>query len=379
MTALPAQKITPPVSPTSPAVDVQNNTPAPARAPPPAPRRSRPIALIIAAIAAAGAVLVLYAWQLPPFSRGVQVTENAYVRGQVTVISPQVAGAVSEVEVQDFQSVRKGDLLVTLDDRIYRQRLDQATATLHAAQAQLANSPQAVAAATNSVAQYQASIESASALLAKASADATRTKSLYDAGAASRADLDASRAALASAESQLEQAKAQRGTAGASVTSANINRGALEAAVEAAQAQVRLAEIDLENSRIYAPRDGRLGEVTVRQGAQVSVGTQLMALVPDRIWVVANLKETQMENVAVGQSVTVAVDALGGQEVHGKVEVIAPATGAEFSVIKPDNATGNFTKVPQRVPVRIQLDEGQPLVHQLRPGMSVVARIDTRQ
>jgi multidrug resistance efflux pump len=157
-----------------------------------------------------------------------------------------------------------------------------------------------------------------------------------------------------------------------------VNRGALEAAVENARAQVRLAEIDLANTRIVAPRDGRLGEVSVRVGQQVQVGTQLTALVPDRIWVTANFKENQLKDIRIGQRAELAIDALGGRTLTGRVEQIAPATGSEFSVIRPDNATGNFTKVAQRVPVRIALDPGQEELHRLRPGLSVVARVDTQ-
>ncbi|MEG1452198.1 HlyD family secretion protein, partial [Brevundimonas sp.] len=163
------------------------------------------------------------------------------------------------------------------------------------------------------------------------------------------------------------------------VTSAVVGRGSLEASVENASAKVRLAQIDLDNARILAPRDGRLGEVTVRQGQLVSVGTQLMALVPDVIWINANMKETQMRDVRVGQPVEITVDALGGRVLKGKVERISPATGSEFSIIRPDNATGNFTKVAQRIPVRITVDAGQEGIERLSPGMSVTARIQVKK
>ena len=162
------------------------------------------------------------------------------------------------------------------------------------------------------------------------------------------------------------------------VTSAVVGRDSLAAAVENAQAAVRLAQIDLANTRIVAPRDGRLGEISVRQGQQVAVGNQLTALVPDALWVNANFKESQLTDIRPGQPVELSVDALGGQKLTGRVEQIAPATGSEFSVIRPDNATGNFTKVAQRIPVRIAIDPDQPLASRLSPGMSVVAKIDTR-
>jgi multidrug resistance efflux pump len=140
---------------------------------------------------------------------------------------------------------------------------------------------------------------------------------------------------------------------------------------------VRLAEIDLANTRITAPGDGQLGQVAVRLGAFVNAGTQLTALVPQAMWVIANLKETQMADVRLGQPVTFAVDALNHARLRGHVEQIAPATGSEFSVITPDNATGNYVKIAQRIPVRISIDPNQPLAQRLRPGMSVVASIDT--
>lgn len=359
----------------SPPADAPQATSA--GAPPPEADRRIFFHVVLAALAVIGVLLVLYAWHLPPFTSAVQTTDNAYVRGQITVISPQVSGTVTSVPVQDFQDVKKGQLLVTIDDRIYRQRLEQARANLHAAQAALANSAQAQSSARGTVAQGRARILGAEAELARARADAERVESLAPKGWVTRAQVDAVRAALRAAEARLAEARAQEGIAETTVTSAVVERGSLEATVENAQAQVRLAEIDLANTRIVAPRAGRLGEVTVRQGQQVAVGTQLMALVPDRIWVVANMKETQMTNVRVGLPVELSIDALGGETLRGHVERISPATGSEFSVIRPDNATGNFTKVAQRVAVRIAVDPGQPLADRLSPGLSVVARIHT--
>lgn len=372
----------PPPAPAQPAPP-SAPTPAPAPAPaaaavPAAPRRGLLWSIILGLIAVAGALLVLHAWRLPPFSNAVQRTENAYVRGQVTIVSPQVPGYVTQVLVQDYQRVKAGQLLVTIDDRIYRQRLEQARAALHSAQGALSNSAQTQQSARGSVAQSSASVQGAEAQLAKARADYQRIQQLAPQGWVTRAQVDASRAAMQAAEAAVAQARAQQGIAQTGVTSAVVGRETLVAAVENAQAQVRLAQIDLDNTRIVAPADGKLGEIGVRQGQQVATGTQLMALVPDRLWIVANLKETQMKGIRVGQRATLSVDALGGDELTGKVSEIAPATGSEFSVIRTDNASGNFTKVPQRVPVKILLDPGQPMLDRLRPGLSVVARIDTR-
>ncbi|MGO4409140.1 MULTISPECIES: HlyD family secretion protein [unclassified Brevundimonas] len=351
--------------------------PAPAPAPAPQPTKSRRVmwSVALVLIALVGVGLILHAWRLPPFNGGPQSTDNAYVRGPVTIISPQVSGYVVSVEVQDFQRVQQGQLLATIDDRIYRQRLEQAQASLHAAEAALANAAQSKASALGSVAQTRASIAGAQSAVTKARADAQRVRTLFAGGWVAQAQVDVAQNALRAAEAQLGQARAAEGVAQTGVTSAVVGRGSLEAAVENARAQVRLAQIDLDNTRITAPRAGRLGEVAVRQGQQVAVGTQLTALVPDVVWITANMKETQMRDIRVGQPVEIAVDALGGQTLKGKVERISPATGSEFSVIRPDNATGNFTKVAQRVPVRISIDPGQEAAARLAPGMSVVARI----
>lgn len=352
---------------------------APAPSAPPAPEPKKRVLWTVIAVCAAllGVVLVLYAWQLPPFSGAVQRTDNAYVRGQVTLISPQVSGYVTEVPVKDFQAVQPGQLLAHVDDRIYRQKLEQALAALHSAEAALANSAQSQASARGSVAQYQASIAGAEATLAKAQADANRARTLKAGGWVAQANVDVAEAALRSAQAQVAQARAQRGVAETGVESAVVNRDALAAQVENARAAVRLAQIDLDNTRIAAPRAGRLGEVGVRVGQYVTAGTQLMGLVPDVIWVTANMKETQMKNVRIGQPVEIAVDALGGQTLRGRVERISPAAGSEFSVIRADNATGNFTKVAQRIPVRIAIDANQPAAERLAPGMSVVAKVNT--
>ena len=162
-----------------------------------------------------------------------------------------------------------------------------------------------------------------------------------------------------------------------SIKSTHVSRASLEAQVKAAEAQLGLARIDLANTLIRAPQDGQISEASVRLGQYVTAGSQLMFLVPSQLWVVANFKETQTARMRIGQPASFAVDALEGQLIHGHVEQIAPATGSEFSVIKPDNATGNFTKVVQRLPIRISIDPGQPLAARLRPGMSVEARVNT--
>jgi multidrug resistance efflux pump len=295
----------------------------------------------------------------------------------VTIISPQLSGYIVEVDVQDFQRVQKGQLLMRIDDRIYQQRLAQAQAQLASQRAALANFSQSQGTARATIAQNEAALANAAAQARRAQADLRRIEELAADGSLSARERDAARAAQAQTVAQTEQSRAALEIARQNLKTVDVNRASLEAAVANAEAAVRLAEIDLTNTRILAPRDGQLGQVMVRLGAFVNAGTQLTALVPETMWVVANMKETQMADVRLGQPVTFTVDALNHAKMRGHVEQIAPATGSEFSVITPDNATGNYVKIAQRIPVRISIDPNQPLAARLRPGMSVVASIDT--
>ncbi|GAB3465960.1 HlyD family secretion protein [Massilia terrae] len=340
-------------------------------------RRALRNGFLFGGMALAGVLIVLYAWNLPPFHSAVESTENAMVQGQVTLISPQLSGYVVEVDVQDFQRVRQGQLMFRIDDRIYAQRLEQARAQLQAQQAALANYAQSRSSAGASIGQNQAALANAAAQEQKSAADLRRVQALAADGSLSMRELDAARAAHAQTTAAVAQARATLDIARQNFKTVGVNRGSLEAAVANAQAALRLAEIDMSNTRVMAPRDGQLGQVAVRLGAYVNAGAQLTALVPPQPWVVANMKETQMANVRVGQPVTFSVDALDGATLRGAVERISPATGAEFSVLPPDNATGNFVKITQRIPVRISVDSGQELAARLAPGMSVVVRIDT--
>ncbi|MGG7604312.1 HlyD family secretion protein [Massilia sp. BKSP1R2A-1] len=352
----------------------------PDQTPSPASKRSRRIlvsAALFGAIALAGVLVVLYAWKLPPFRTTLQATENALVRGQVTIISPQLSGYVVEVLVQDFQQVKQGELLIRIDDRIPTQRLEQARAELANRRAALENFAQTNRSAQATIEQNRATLASAEALARRTALDLRRVEELAADGSLSARERDAARAANAQAVASRDQARATLEIARTNLRSVGVNRASLEAAVANAEAQVRLAEIDLSNTRILAPRDGQLGQVTVRQGAFVNAGAQLTALVPAQLWIIANMKETQMADVRLGQPVSFTVDALNNATLRGHVERIAPATGSEFSVITPDNATGNFVKIAQRIPVRVKIDANQPLAQRLRPGMSVVATIDT--
>ena len=342
------------------------------------PARRRVLTILIPLLAGVAAVSLLAAWSLPPFAGGAQTTENAYVRGRTAVIAPQVSGYVVAVAVKDYERVAAGQVLVRIDDRIYRARVEQARANLDDKIAALANNRQAHASRAAGIAAQRAAAAKATAELARAEADMGRVEDLVQDGSVSIRERDQNLAALRQAQAQTLQSDAAIEIARQELRTVDVGKGGLEAQVEAARAQLRLAEIDLENTVIRAPEAGEVSEIGVRLGQYVTNGTQLLSLVPADLWVIANFKEAQTGRMAPGQKASVRVDALAGARLTGRVERISPAAGSEFSVLKPDNATGNFVKVPQRIGVRIVIDAGQPMSERLRPGMSVEARVDTR-
>lgn len=342
------------------------------------PNPSRRRIAVAVLLVLTGVLTALYAWGLPPFAGGDETTNNAYVRGRTTVISPQVAGYLVDVPVNDFQRVKKDDLLARIDDAPFREKVQQGAANTAAQQATLANSAQSLRSAQAQFELQDAAVASARAAFQKAQADMSRISELVDEGSVSLRERDQAHAALQQAQAGVRQAQAQRAIAVENVRSVTVGRGALEAQVAGAKASRGLADIELSRTEIRAPRSGRLSEVTARVGQLVTAGTQLMYIVPDELWVVANFKETQTANMAVGQRATLEIDALGGVELTGRVQSIAPAASSEFSLVKPDTGAGNFVKVPQRIGVRIILDKGQRASKRLGPGMSVVATVHTK-
>lgn len=304
--------------------------------------------LIACVIALTGIVLVLKAWEVGPFESSVVSTDNAYVRGQVTLISPQVSGYVTEVLVKDYEHVQQGQALVRIDRRSYAAAHAQAQAQLASAKAELANADQTQAQNHANLKSRQAALAAAQAEAERAEAEYRRIAALAKIGSVSLNERDRVRAAAKLALASLDQANADIAISQETIKFTEVNRGALEAAVQMAEAQLQQAEIDLENTTVYAPSSGQASEIAARPGQLVSAGTQLLYVVPETMWVIANFKETQTANIAIGQAASFTVDALDGTELHGTVEEIAPATGSEFAMLKADNATGNFTKVVQR-------------------------------
>lgn len=325
-------------------------------------------------IALVGVLVILYAWQIWPFNSAIQSTENAYVRGQVTFISPQVNGYITSVEVIDLQPVHKGQLLMTIDDRIYRQRVHQADAQLAMKLAALANNQQQRRSAQATIESNNAALANAKAQAQRSGFDLKRVENLAADGSLSVRERDAARASNTQAQAAIQQAAATLEVSKQNLQTVIVNRASLEGDVASARAALELAQIDLVNTRIIAPDDGQLGQIAVRKGAYVSAGTRLTSVVPAEKWIIANMKETQLANVHPGMAVTFTVDALNHQKFSGEVEFISPAAGSEFSAISPDNATGNFVKIAQRIPVRIKITGNQ---QRLRPGMSVEVSIDT--
>jgi multidrug resistance efflux pump len=279
-----------------------------------------PTTHVILISAITGALLVLYAWSLPPFGSPIETTGNAYVRGQITHISPQLAGNIREVAVQDYQEVKAGDLVVQIDDRIFRQKLAQARSALAGRKASLAGAEQARHAAEARIRSGEAQITGAKAAFRTAELNARRVGTLLQSGAVSLSTDDQARLELDQARTTLRQAEAALEVAQEDLQSVIVGREGLEAAVANAEATVALAEIDLENTRVVAPHDGRLGETGARPGQYVTPGMQLVALVSGKKWVIANFKENQLSDMKTGQPVTFTVDAFRHARLTGRIE-----------------------------------------------------------
>ncbi|WP_130830936.1 HlyD family secretion protein [[Erwinia] mediterraneensis] len=306
-------------------------------------------------------------------------TNDAYVNADYTLVAPRVSGYVASVNVRDNQQVKAGEVLATLDDRDYRVALETALANLQVSEAKLLSSQAQLEQQQSVIEEARATLAASQASAQYAGQSADRYNRLYKSGTVAADEQQKASSTLHAAAAQVRQNQA-------ALAAAQKEVGVLQAAVRQAEADVAStrasvdqARLNLSYTRITAPVDGMVGQRAVRTGAWVSAGTRLLAVVPlQQAYITANYLETQLADVHQGQPVTVTVDALPGQHFTGHVDSIAPATGATFSAIAPDNATGNFTKVVQRLPVKIVLDGRQADLAQLRVGMSVIAEINTR-
>jgi membrane fusion protein (multidrug efflux system) len=404
MSAIEKPILTPPVTTPAPIPAVpQEHAPAPP-ATPKWQKYGTPALVIL--LAAAVVTTIMRNWNAWEGGQIDQVTDDAYVRGDLTPLSTKVAGIVKDVKVSDFQQVHKGDLLVELEDDDYLAQVAQATAAVEAANAAILNNRRQQDLQDTRIARALAGIDEANAQIAAAQgaeeaiqADVVRTQKerqrqeallltssstaqkveqvvadqqRYSAQLASRAaDLDQARAMLLSNQDAVETEKRSKAVLGS-------QQMQLFADLHAKEAALTVTKVDLGYTKITAPVDGSVGERQVRPGQLVSPGTQVIPFVSDMKWVQANYRETQLTNVKVGEPAEIRIDEYPGKVFHGRVIEIAPASGSQFALLPPDNATGNFTKVVQRVSVKIALDDLN-VATILRPGISVVATVRTKQ
>jgi membrane fusion protein, multidrug efflux system len=352
------------------------------------PSRRTVIASVVAlAIAIGGAVWIA----LPPSA---ETTDDAYIGADATVVAPQVRGLVADVLVKDNQAVKAGEILVRIDPEEFDARVAAARADLANAEGGVAAAHAALTSldaeerlASANVTAAETSIRSAVAQSTRADADRKRYDSLVTSGAVARTDADRFSAAAVTAEQDAARAHANLDVASEGVNVARAKRPGLLAALQIAEARIgqanaalNLALQDQRHTVIRAAVDGVVGDRQVRVGDYVQPGSRLLTLVPlHALYVTANFKETQTARMRPGQPVTIDVDAFGGTLLHGTVESFAPGSGSSFSLLPFEPGTGNFTKIVQRVPVRITFDPGQDVVDQLRPGLSVTAKVFLKQ
>jgi membrane fusion protein, multidrug efflux system len=364
------------------------------------------VPVVILLLALAILITLTRNWNAWEGGKTEQVTDDAYVRGDLTPLGTKVAGIVRAVHVADYQQVHKGDLIVELDDDDYRAQVDQATAAVEAARAAIENNRRqralqdtridkalaGIDQANAQIAAAQAGKEAVEAELIRARSERKRQEDLYQAHSATQQKLETAvadearlTAQFASRDADLAQAHTALRSNEIGVESERRSKAVLEsqdvqlqADLHAKQASHEAALVNLGYTKIFAPGDGTVGERQVRAGQLVSPGTQVISFVDVTKWVLANYRETQLTNVKVGDPAELRIDQFPGQVIHGKVLEIAPASGSQFALLPPDNATGNFTKVVQRIPVKIALDDSD-FAAKLRPGLSVIATVRTRQ
>jgi membrane fusion protein (multidrug efflux system) len=384
-------------------------TPRPESAPTISPRKTTwrrfvtPLLVVLMALAIA--LTITRNWNAWEGGRIEQVTNDAYVKRDITPLSTKVVGLVREVKVNDYQQVRKGDELVLLADDDYRAQVSQAIAAVDSAKAALENNRRQrdlqdarIDRALAGIDQAQAQIaaahagrEAVQADVSRTNAERTRQEALASTGSATRqrvepavADSERFVAQLASREADLTQARTLLRSNELAVVAERRSKAVLEsqelqlvADLHAKEAALAVAQVNLAYTRVLAPSDGTVGERQVRPGQLVSPGTQVFSFVAGTAWVQANFRETQLTNIKVGDAVDVRIDVYPGEQMHGRVLDIAPASGSQFALLPPDNATGNFTKVVQRMSVKIALDDSA-LATRLRSGLSALVTIRTK-
>jgi membrane fusion protein (multidrug efflux system) len=383
----------------------QITQPAGAQVPP----KHRPgwiVPLLILILAAVLLVTIITNWNSWKGGSARQTTDDAYLHADLTPLSTKVSGVVAKVDVSDYQHVKAGDLLVQLKDDDFRAQVSQAEAGVAAARAAIEDNlrqeklqqtkiERAIAGAEEAkagISAAQAETAAAQAGLDRTLPERRRQEALFASNATTQQKLEQavaeeehSRARLASGQAGQQQSQASLSSSDSAVEAERRGLSVLEsedelllADLDAKKAGLAAAMSNLAYTRISAPENGVVSERNVRPGQMVNPGTQVISLVEDDVWVQANYLETQLRHVAVGDAAEIRIDAFPGVVFHGKVNSLSPASGSQFSLLPPDNATGNFTKIVQRIPVKITLDPDNRLAGRLRPGMSVVVTIDTQ-
>jgi membrane fusion protein (multidrug efflux system) len=355
-------------------------TPQAADAASPVPRRLRGRTLlqvvVLSAVALAAAAYGARWWTSGRFH---EATDDAYVSGDLTVIGAKVNGYVTELPVTDNQYVHAGDLLARIDDRDYRAALAKAQGAIDAQDAAVSNLAAAAALQQALIARARAGVDAASAEEDRSRDDFQRYKDLVGRSAVSVESAQRAEAAYKTARANMARAQAEQQAAERQLDVIATQKQQALAALEQARAEHDIARLNVGYTEIRAPRDGYVGNRKARVGLYASTGMQLLSVVPaSGLWVDANFKEDQLSRMHAGQAVSIRADALPGQVLQGRLGSLAPATGAQFSLLPPENATGNFTKIVQRVPVRIELNAADEQLGRLRPGLSVVVEVDTR-
>jgi membrane fusion protein (multidrug efflux system) len=332
-------------------------------------------ALLLAGLSTGG----WYGWHWYTVGRFTIETDDAYIQADNVAVSPQVAGYISELLVSDNQPVRKGDVIARIDDRLYRAAVAQARAALDIQVANAHNVEAQIARQGSIIEQMQADVEAVQAQLEFAEQEQSRYAKLMKDGAGTVQKAQETDSALRAKKAALDKSSANLDASHHQLAVLHTQLEQAQAGIEHARAALEQAEINLGYTAIMAPRDGVVGDRTVRVGQLVQPGTRLLTLVPMHdVYVVANYKETQLADMKRGQRVEISVDGYPDAVLHGHVDSLSPGSGAQFALLPPENATGNFTKIVQRVPVKILLDQDEPLVGALRPGLSVISSVDIR-
>jgi membrane fusion protein (multidrug efflux system) len=337
-------------------------------------RRRRWLALLAAAVLVLGGGYGTY-WFF--VGRFYETTNDAYLSADNVTVSPKVAGYVIALNVQDNQPVRQGDVVARIDPRDYQTAVDSAAADLQSAEANAANIEALLTEQQSAIAQADAAVEADQAAVAFAGQEVQRYGALARTGVGSTQRSQQAQADLAQKRAVLERDQAAAQAARAHTGVLQTQRRQADATIAARKAALAQARINLEQTNIVAPIDGVVGDRSIREGQFVQAGSKLMSVVPtDHVYLVANFKETQTGRMEAGQPVSIELDTFPGETIAGTVDSLAPGTGAQFALLPPENATGNFTKIVQRVPVKIVLDPDDPLTARIRPGLSATATVD---